>query len=218
MYTNNRLTGQFIIGELMSPRPDVSEERKTQILAAATKVFTERGFAEARMDDIVAESGLSKGTLYWYFDSKDAIIVGILDQIFDFETSRVRELLEREASAKMKLEVFVETTIKDLERMKPLMPIFFDFWALSVRKKSIKRAIRRYYQKFLDLIEPIIADGIEQGEFRSVDVRETAIAIGAMYEGTILFYIYFPDYIDFENQFRSNLGLVLEGLYLKSEN
>jgi len=200
----------------MSPRPDVSEERKTQILAAATKVFTERGFADARMDDIVTEAGLSKGALYWYFDSKDAIIISILDQIFDYETGQVRELLERENSAKLKLEVFIETMVKDLEKMKPLMPIFFDFWSLSLRKKTINQAIKKYYQRFLDMIEPIIEDGIEQGEFRSVNVKETAVAIGAMYEGTILFYVYFPDFIDFENQFRSNLELILEGLYIKT--
>ena len=200
----------------MSPRPDVSEERKTQILAAATKVFTERGFADARMDDIVTEAGLSKGALYWYFDSKDAIIISILDQIFDYETGHVRELLEREDSAKLKLEVFIETMVKDLEKMEPLMPIFFDFWSLSVRKKTINQAIKKYYQRFLDLIEPIIEDGIEQDEFRPVDVKETAVAIGAMYEGTILFYVYFPELIDFENQFRSNLELLLEGLYIKA--
>lgn len=200
----------------MSPRPDVSEERKTQILAAATKVFTERGFADARMDDIVTEAGLSKGALYWYFDSKDAIIISILDQIFDYETGHVRELLKRENSAKLKLEVFIETMVKDLEKMKPLMPIFFDFWSLSLRKKTINQAIKKYYQRFLNMIEPIIEDGIEQGEFRSVNVKETAVAIGAMYEGTILFYVYFPDFIDFENQFRSNLNLILEGLYIKT--
>lgn len=200
----------------MSPRPDVSEERKTQILAAATKVFTERGFADARMDDIVSEAGLSKGALYWYFDSKDAIIISILDQIFDYETGHVRELLERENSAKSKLEVFIETMVKDLEKMKPLMPIFFDFWSLSVRKKTINQAIKKYYQSFLDMIEPIIEDGIEQGEFRPVNVKKTAIAIGAIYEGTILFYVYFPELIDFENQFGSNLELLLEGLYIKA--
>lgn len=200
----------------MSPRPDVSEERKTQILTAATKVFTERGFADARMDDIVSEAGLSKGALYWYFDSKDAIIISILDQIFDYETGHVRELLERENSAKSKLEVFIETMVKDLEKMKPLMPIFFDFWSLSVRKKTINQAIKKYYQSFLDMIEPIIEDGIEQGEFRPVNVKKTAIAIGAIYEGTILFYVYFPELIDFENQFGSNLELLLEGLYIKA--
>jgi hypothetical protein len=115
----------------------------------------------------------------------------------------------------MKLEVFVETTIKELEKMKPLMPIFFDFWSLSVRKKTIHQAIKRYYQSFLDLVEPVLEQGIEQGEFRPVVVSETAIAIGAMLEGTILFYVYFSDIIDLERQFRTNLDLILEGICIK---
>jgi hypothetical protein len=66
------------------------------------------------------------------------------------------------------------------------------------------------------MIEPIIEDGIEQGEFRPVNVKEIAIAMGAIYEGTILLYVYFPELIDFENQFRTNLDLVLDGLYMKA--
>ena len=58
----------------MSPKPDVSEERKEQIATAATKIFSEQGFDKARMDDIASEAKLSKGTLYLYFKSKDAII------------------------------------------------------------------------------------------------------------------------------------------------
>lgn len=199
----------------MSPRPDVSEERKTQILTAATKVFTKRGFSGARMDDIVAESGLSKGAIYWYFDSKESIIIRILDQFFNWETAHLRELLDREVSAQKKLEIFVETTIKDLHKIKPLMPILFDFWSLSVRKKTVNQAIKRYYQNFLDLIEPIIQQGIDQGELRQINVSETAIALGAIFEGTILLYFYFPDTVDFEKQFRSNLDLILEGLIRK---
>jgi len=200
----------------MSPRPDVSEERKNQIIAAATKVFSERGFAEARMDDIVAESGLSKGALYWYFDSKDAIIVAILDRVFDWEAAHLDEILDREASAELKLERFVDVTLQDLKKMKPLMPIFFDFWSLSVRNKNINKAIKRYYQNFIDIVEPIIELGIQRGEFRIVDVRESALAIGALFEGTILFYAYFYDILNLETQFRTGLELILEGLLEKS--
>jgi len=70
-------------------------------------------------------------------------------------------MLEKEESAQNKLKLFVEISIKNLERMKPLMPIFFDFWSLSVCKKNIKQAIKRYSQNFIDLIEPIIQDGID---------------------------------------------------------
>jgi AcrR family transcriptional regulator len=196
----------------MSPRPDVSEERKDQILEAATRVFTQRGFVNARMDDIVSESGLSKGTLYWYFDSKDAIIIGILDRIFDWEAVQMHEILDREISAQKKFDLFIETSLQDLKKMEPLMPIFFDFWSLSIRNKTINKAIKRYYQSFIELVEPILELGIEQGEFRSVNVRETALAIGALFEGTILFYGYFTDIMDLETQFRTGQNLIMKGL------
>ena len=51
----------------MPPRPDVSEERRGQIIEAALACFTRKGYANTTIDDIVAESGLSKGAIYWYF-------------------------------------------------------------------------------------------------------------------------------------------------------
>ena len=84
----------------MAPRPDVSEERKDQILDAATDVFAEKGFNEARMDDIVEESGLSKGTLYWYFKSKDEIILSIFERIFAREFAELENLVNAEGTAR----------------------------------------------------------------------------------------------------------------------
>ena len=51
----------------MTPRPDVSEERKAQIYQAALACFNRKGYYRTTMDDIVAESVLSKGSLHWYF-------------------------------------------------------------------------------------------------------------------------------------------------------
>ncbi len=200
----------------MAPKPDVSEARKNQIIEAATRVFTERGFDEARMDDIVDQSGLSKGTLYWYFDSKEAIIIAILDRIFDWETAQLRNILASEESAAMKLEVFIDASIEDIEKMKPLMPIFYEFWSLSARHKTVKQAIKRYYEQYLEMIKPIIQEGIEQGEFRAVDVVQTALAIGAQFEGTVLMWFYFPDTVNFEIQFKTNLDLLLRGMLVES--
>ncbi|MGW8249308.1 MAG: TetR/AcrR family transcriptional regulator [Anaerolineales bacterium] len=200
----------------MAPRPDVSEERKNQILEAATRVFTQRGFDEARMDDIVEEAGLSKGALYWYFDSKEALITTIVDRVFDWETAHMRKILDSQASAPRKLEAIIDVTVQDLDRMKSLMPILFEFWSLSLRKESVNIAIKRYYQRFLDLIEPIIQQGIQEGDFRPVDIPQAAISIGAVFEGTILMWAYFPEKVNFQDQFKTNLDLVLSGLIMNS--
>jgi len=62
----------------MSPKPDVSAERKQQIYQAALACFNRKGYYQTTMDEIVVESGLSKGALYWYFDSKKTLFISLL--------------------------------------------------------------------------------------------------------------------------------------------
>jgi AcrR family transcriptional regulator len=78
----------------MAPRPDVSEERKNQILEAAIAVFARLGFRGARMDDIAEQAGLSKGALYLYYKSKDAIIAALLKYLFAQEFKQLQVLVE----------------------------------------------------------------------------------------------------------------------------
>ena len=57
------------------------EERKSQIMEAAMKVFTRKGYSNARMDDIVETSGLSKGAIYHHFESKKEIFISLIKLI-----------------------------------------------------------------------------------------------------------------------------------------
>ena len=56
------------------------EERPDEILSAALEVFTEKGFAAARVEDIAKRAGLSKGAVYLYFESKDAMLKALVEQ------------------------------------------------------------------------------------------------------------------------------------------
>ncbi|MDJ0922875.1 MAG: TetR/AcrR family transcriptional regulator [Henriciella sp.] len=57
------------------------DSRRQELLDAALDEFFERGFSAARMEDIAKRAGLSKGTLYLYFDSKDALFKAIIDAL-----------------------------------------------------------------------------------------------------------------------------------------
>jgi AcrR family transcriptional regulator len=61
-----------------SKREEHAEARCEQILEAALRVFSRRGFAEATMEEVAAEAGLAKGSLYLYFASKEAVLDQIL--------------------------------------------------------------------------------------------------------------------------------------------
>ncbi len=55
--------------------------RREQILDAAARVFSERGFHQARSRDVAEEAGVSNGTVYNYFKSKEDILLGLLDRL-----------------------------------------------------------------------------------------------------------------------------------------
>jgi AcrR family transcriptional regulator len=57
-----------------------SEATRARILASALQVFRERGFAEATMRDIAAAAGVAVGAAYYYFDSKDALVMAFYDE------------------------------------------------------------------------------------------------------------------------------------------
>jgi AcrR family transcriptional regulator len=196
----------------MTPRPDVSEERKRQILEAATRVFARLGFNKATMDDIVAESGLSKGALYWYFKSKDEIIIAILDGFFNEELGALQAMDSLEGSAKDILMEFTERTVADIQAMMSLMPILFDFYALALRQMEVQTIFGNYLRNYIDVLAPIIQRGVDQREFRPVDAQETAIAMAAIFEGTILLWGYDPEIIDLPRHMKSSIHLLLEGL------
>ncbi len=64
----------------MSAQTSKSEATRARILAAALDVFRERGFAEATMRQIAAAAGVAVGAAYYYFDSKDALVMAFYEQ------------------------------------------------------------------------------------------------------------------------------------------
>ncbi len=196
----------------MSPKPDVSEKRKNQIINAAQKVFSELGFHQARMSDIAEESGLSKGTLYLYFEGKDEIIFNLLDKLFETELKELRELIDRDASAEVRLLQYSERVIGDMQSMQKWLPIAFEFISLAFHRETVQDVLRKYFQEHMQVITPIVAQGCQRGEFKDIDPQDAAVAFGAVMEGTLLLWVYDQKMVDVPSHIRSGVQLILNGL------
>ncbi len=196
----------------MSPRPDVSNERKNQIINAAEQVFTEKGFYQARMDDIAGKTGLSKGTLYLYFKSKDDLIVAILDRIFNIEFKRMEELDLAKISAIDAIWQYTDMATRGFLDMMRIMPIAYEFLALAFRNKYVQVALKLYMKRYMEVVIPIVQHGIQTGEFRPVDPQETAIAMGAIFEGTVLLWVYDKTLVEPGRHIHTGIELLLEGM------
>jgi AcrR family transcriptional regulator len=196
----------------MSPRPNVSEARKSQILQAAEEVFSKKGFEAARMDDIAEVTGLSKGTLYLYFKNKDALVLAILDRLFQREMQQLQSQAAAGESASQRIERVTELVAQDITGMLRLLPIVYSFLALTFRNRTVQRALKAYLRRYLDMLTPLVQAGIDTGEFRPVEPREVAIAASAIIEGTLLLWVYDREAIDPARHIRSGMRLLLEGV------
>lgn len=196
----------------MSPKPDVSEQRRAQIIEAAMKVFSREGFHKARMEDIAEEAELSKGALYWYFKSKDKIISAILSGLFERELSSVAAYAVQGDTARGTLEKMGELISDDFISMKPFISIIYEFWAMSMRNKAIGDVIREMMWRYVEVFIPIFEHGVENGEFRQLDARDTAMAFGALIEGSILIWSYDMNNLDFKELITKGIAIFLDGV------
>lgn len=197
----------------MSPRPDVTEERTQQILDAAMVVFAQSGFHNARMDDIAEEAGVSKGTLYWYFDSKDDIILGILDRLFDVELDDLQAMLQADGSAYERLLTFAQYFVEEAQKMSELLPIAYEFYAVASRREPVQEFFRTYFSAYRDGLIALIRQGIERGELREdTEPDDVALTIMAFFEGIMLLWVTDAAAIDLEAQVSASMELLLDNI------
>jgi AcrR family transcriptional regulator len=196
----------------MAPRPDLSAARKNQILDAAMAVFARSGFHEARMDDIAQESGLSKGTLYWYFKSKEEIITAISQRLFTTDIEQVESLLNAEGTVSERLQQLIRDRVRGLQEMSDMVTILFEFYAAALHQDGVRQFIKAYFQNFHELLVALIQQGIERGEFRPVDAFAAATALDAVFEGLIVRWLIEPDAVQWASLGEAAIHLMLDGL------
>lgn len=198
----------------MPEKDDLEQKRRQQILEAAETVFADRGIDRARMDDIVQATGLAKGTLYWYFKSKDAIVDAIIDRYFEGEMQKAQELLQAEGSAMERIQQFLEIAIREIRRMERLLPLGYEIFSLVARQKRVRDRLQGYYHQYLDLIAELYRQGVERGELRDLEPQEAALVAGGLIEGIGLYWFIDPKSIDWERSQRAAFSILERGMLL----
>lgn len=195
-------------------RKDVSAERKNQILDTAANVFARMGLHQARMDDIVRESGLSKGAIYWYFKSKDDIIATLVQRFFDQEMHEMQAVRDQDISAHDKLIHITRIFNRDLHQIHDmgLMPLFYDFYALAIRNDPTQSFLQAYFRTTSSFFATIFQQGIDRGEFRPIDPHAAAVTLIALFEGLILIWLIDPERVDPDAQIQASVHLLLQSI------
>ncbi len=163
-------------------RPD---DRPDEILDSALKHFVADGFAAARMEQIAADAGVTAGTIYRYFPSKDSLVEALLARHLDPSWSRGREVADAYGSmtAREILELLLHRWADYLER-----PPAADLLMLVVRESPrFPEMAGKYVVQLINVgclaIERAIRHGIDRGEYPLLDITAMARALASVVVG-----------------------------------
>ena len=188
------------------------EERKSQIMEAAMKVITRKGFSNTRMDDIVNEAGMSKGAIYHHYQGKKDIFLALIGH---WETQTFPDFYSRngkERSAAATLHDFANEVIKVFKSRSHVFQAEVEFWALANQDDEVRKCTQELYEKIITLFELVIIKGIREKEFIKVDTRITAIYILSVFQGINWFCIFKDNKINAEDYIQKSIELILTGL------
>lgn len=193
-------------------RPDVSEERRAQILDAALEVFARQGFHEARMDDIAQASGLSKGALYLYYKSKDAIIGALLTSVFNIAMRSSLAVEHEDGSIRDRILQITERFAGEIDRFSRAMPVMLEFYAIAARDRTVRKYMGEIFEEYGALVARLLAQGIERGEFRDSNTHDLSVGLIAIWEGMALLWAMSPERIQWREQATLAVTTFLDGL------
>jgi AcrR family transcriptional regulator len=153
----------------MANKPDTSSESTRQtILQATRRLFTEHGVDNTSLKDIARASGISPGTLFYYYPSKAELIFDVTDQYFDQVTAGLLEwaqAAEQLNDLQSILKVVFSTIINDLERGK--LHHYLVEEAVSCNE-PVRNRFGQKYQEWQQMIESGIAAYVPQPGRRTV--------------------------------------------------
>jgi TetR/AcrR family fatty acid metabolism transcriptional regulator len=159
-------------------------DTQQKILDAAIDVFAEKGFHDARVDEIVDVSKTSKGAVYFYFPSKQDIFLAIVDKFANLLAGRLEKVIEQEASGVERVSTALRVCLQTFEQYRSLAKVFLVQAAgLGVvfedKQIEIHNRFARLIQKQLDL-------AVEEGDIPSIDTEIAAyVWMGAIYDMVI---------------------------------
>ena len=190
-----------------------SEETKSKIMESAIKLFSNKGFNSASVDDICAEAGISKGAFYHHFESKQALFLALLDGWLKTIDNAIEASKDKTAP-----ETFMQMT----EAFPYIfatagegLPMFLEFWLQASRDKKIWEASVAPYRRYHKYFTSLIKKGVDEGSFVELDPELTARMIISTAMGLLLQSLMDPKGAKWEKVARDSTTMLVNNMLKK---
>ena len=162
----------------------ISSATKKKIVSAAWKLFYEQGYDDTTIDDIVSESGTSKGSFYHYFSGKDALLSS-LSYLFDEKYDELMQTMDKNMSCFDKL-LFLNTELFRMIEDSVSIDLLAQLLSSQLITKSEKHLLdrnRTYYK----LLRSIVLEAQQSGEFSDSYSVNDIVKAYALFERALMY-------------------------------
>lgn len=175
-----------------APKANQNERREASIealLAAALRLFVSQGYRSTNLEQISSAAGLTKGAVYFYFGSKESVLLEVLKRVQAIVVDRALEAVARAGENpidRLVAYVHYEANLGITHRDEVLLLILMSL-EFKERAGPVNVFIAALYRKQRKLIEGLVASGQQSGHFRTdVPAKELAAIVLACHDGTFL--------------------------------
>lgn len=176
----------------------VKDERKAAFKQAALKVFSAKGYHKTTMSEIAMEAGFGKGTLYWYWNSKEELYFTLVKESHDEFMGLLKEAAERDGNALEKL-LWLGNEVIDLHyRNRDYTKLSWKMRAEEAEAFSPEYVERLHHNsaEIKEKLEEIISQGIREGLFPKADAYYLACILLGLLEGIEIQWLEDPQAFD----------------------
>jgi len=186
---------------------------KNRILDAALNIFSNKGYYDTRLDEIVDESGTSKGSIYFHFPNKERLFLALVDQFADLLERRVVEAIEQEEAGIARVKVALSTVLKTFGKYRrPAKLLLVQAVGLGTTFEQKRLEVN---DRFAQLIETYLQEAVDVGDIGPVDTEVVSHGwMGAIYS-VIIRWVYTGE-PDSERIMASLLPLLLRSVGFES--
>jgi AcrR family transcriptional regulator len=171
---------------MISPRKlEEREARKQRILTGALRVFQKKGLDGATMDEIAREAGFGKGTLYYYFESKEEVFCTIMEKGWITLWVGIEEIIHADLNPKQRLLKILNKTVSIIYSDRNLYYFLFSAPKAITHMPENQQTWKSYQNKLYGALLGIIEEGIEQGEFPKLNADLLLRGIGGLFHGLV---------------------------------
>ena len=190
--------------------------RREQILKSAFLCFTKRGFEVVTMEEIAKEAGLSKGAVYWYFKSKDELIMALIKN-WTRASENVLYKMALECSLDELLYKYPAYVIREMD-LQNHYKLFFHLWARSIDNKDVLHHLTENYIDWKGKAVEFVKSGITMKIFKpDLDAEIFADTIDGLFNGLMVQW-HLDKKMDFEKSWKAAINMLMDGVKPKTES